>query len=143
MKRTPDNPDALFLQGRCYEKQAAWDKAIASWQHGARIRPNDTRFWAQLGHAYQQVGRRGQAIVYLQRLAAIQLNNIPALTDLARLYEVEDRLQEAYRIRRRLQRLQPADETVRQRLIELLDKIEKQAQEKEKEKQNESEGAKP
>jgi len=78
----PDNPHALFMEGKSYLVQGDWPKAAACFRAALHLQPNFEEARVGLGHAYRSGGYYRDAAAVYREVLAKSPRNVPALEGL-------------------------------------------------------------
>ena len=103
---TPDNPEALYWLGTLYSDSQRHREAEKLFKRLTVVEPSAVSFY-HLGHFYQRLGRKEEAIEALATSLKKDPDLIDALVELAGLYEASGRLQTAEKTYRRLLEFRP------------------------------------
>src|SRR5882724_1648704 len=71
----PEFPKALNNLGVCYARQGQVDRALAVYQRGLAVDPNDTLILTNVARAYQQLGRQAEASAMLEKIEGAKTTN--------------------------------------------------------------------
>jgi tetratricopeptide (TPR) repeat protein len=105
----PDDEHIATALGILYGTTGQHQKAVPQLRIATARRPDNPRYWANLGHACLETRAFDEAEQALHQAVTLSPNNVDALRSLSRLYWLRQQYGESTKVLQTLQQLEPAN----------------------------------